>query len=263
MAKHAKRATWRPRPQCMTGLLMLCLLAVGAALQTSPASTMRGAPTIQAPQSALATPHQPATALPVNCAAVPCLALTFDDGPDPAVTPHILDQLKQQHVRATFFLIGNRAARFPGVVRQIYEAGDEIGSHSWNHPDLTKLSPAQVEAQVSLAQGAIIAAGVPAPYTFRPPYGALNAMVRAHIPLAIAMWNIDPEDWNTKDPKQISDRIIAQARPGGVIDLHDIHQPTADALSAALPNLKSRFQLVTFSQLFNLAPGERGEFYGR
>jgi len=199
----------------------------------------------------------------IDCAKIPCMALTFDDGPNPITTPQILDILDRQQVHATFFVVGSRIADQGPLLRRMYSAGHEIGSHSWSHPDLTTLSPAQIMRQVNLTQAAIISEGIPAPSLFRPPYGAVNAMVKNSIPMTLAMWNIDPLDWETKDPAKVRDAILAHARPGAVIDLHDIYPVTVQSLEGTIEALKPRYQLVTFSELFNLDSGQRGEYFGR
>lgn len=199
-----------------------------------------------------------------GCARVKCIALTFDDGPNPLSTPQVLDVLDKDRVPATFFVVGNRAARQPQLLQRMYAAGFEVGNHSWNHADLTTLSPAAVRAEIQQTQQSVIAAGLPAPTLFRPPYGTLNDAVREEIPMSIAMWNGDPTDWKDKDPKQVVQSILAQAKPGGVLDLHDIYQVTAQALDPVIQQLKAQgYQFVTFSQMFDLQPGQRGEFFGR
>jgi peptidoglycan/xylan/chitin deacetylase (PgdA/CDA1 family) len=199
----------------------------------------------------------------VNCATTPCLALTFDDGPNSVVTPQILTALEHAHARATFFVVGMRVPGNEAIVQRMYTDGDEIGNHSWNHPDLTKLTANQVRDQFNRTQLAVMAAGVPAPTLFRPPYGAVNATVRSQIPVTLALWNVDPEDWKSTNPNQIADRIVSQAKPGRVVDLHDIYAPTAQSLPLLLDRLKAHYQLVTVSELFNLGPGQRGEYFGR
>ncbi len=199
----------------------------------------------------------------IDCSKTPCLALTFDDGPNPITTPQILDELERQNVHASFFVIGTRAVTMPQILQRMYKDGDEIGNHSWTHPDLTKLNAQQIQEQVNLTQAAVMSAGLPAPALFRPPYGAVNSTVRDTIPMTLAMWNVDPVDWENKDPNKIKDSIITSAKPGGVIDLHDIYGTTAQAIGPAIEALKPHYQFVTFSQLFNLAPGQRGEYFGR
>src|SRR2546429_28308 len=78
---------------------------------------------------------------PIDCGRTSCLALTFDDGPNPTVTPQVLDILDRHHVQATFFLIGSRVAGNEALLRRMHQAGHEIGNHSWSHVDFTTLSP--------------------------------------------------------------------------------------------------------------------------
>ncbi|SRR6266568_465834 len=267
MKKTATQKTrWAPWPQLFAVAVAVCLLGLGVLPaghkqlpHTIESSTLAGNSSLRPAQSVQAV-------LPVShvdCARIPCLNLSFDDGPNPITTPQILTILEHNHVHANFFVVGLRAAAMPSILQREYQGGDEIGNHSWSHPDLTTLTPAQVQSQVSQTQTAVVAAGVPAPRLFRPPYGAINAMVKSQIHLTLAMWSVDPEDWNTNDPAQLTQKVINEAKSGGVIDMHDIDNSTVIALPAILQNLKSRFQLVTMSQLFNLAPGEQGEFFGR
>lgn len=201
----------------------------------------------------------------VDCATskLPCLALTFDDGPNPLTTPRVLDVLDRQHARATFFVIGSRAVGQEALLRRMFYSGNEIGNHSWTHPDLTKLSAEQVMDQIQQTQAEVMSAGVPAPTLLRPPYGAVDGKLMTISPLAIAMWNGDPLDWKLRNADEVRASIVAQAKPGGVLDLHDIYPTTADAIEPAIAELKTKYQLVTFSELFNLQPGQRGEYFGR
>lgn len=215
-------------------------------------------------QQAYEPPSQPAHQH-VDCATSPkpCLALTFDDGPNPLTTPKILDVLDRQHVRATFFVIGSRAVGQEHLLRRMFYSGNEIGNHSWTHPDLTKLSAEQVQEQIQLTQAEVMSAGLPAPTLLRPPYGAVDGKLQSTSPLAIAMWNIDPLDWKFQNADEVKNSIVQQAKPGGVIDLHDIYPTTADAMEQAIIELKPKYELVTFSEMFNLQPGQRGEYFGR
>lgn len=201
---------------------------------------------------------------PVDCQTHRCLALTFDDGPDMYTTPQVLSILEKEQVHASFFIVGSRVAGNQVLLRRMRADGDEIGDHSWTHPDFTTLNPAQIRQQIALTQKAIAAAGVPAPTLFRPPYGAVDQKVIDNVPLTIMFWNEDPRDWAADSPKQVEKAVEASAEPGGVVDMHDIYQVTATALDPIIKKLKSEhYQFVTVSQLLGLKPGQKGEYYGR
>lgn len=248
---------WVRRPQLLVVFFVVCVCASGCGVVTRPA--------LVSFETAGASPRVQGIRLSTipDCTAVPCMALTFDDGPDPDVTPRILDILARERVKATFFMVGNHVGGREYLVRRAYAEGHEIGNHSWSHASFTKLSPADVEMQLRLTQEAIMAAGVPAPHLFRPPYGAFNGMVLAHADIAVIRWNIDPADWDSKDPQKIQEHLLAYARPGGIALLHDTQPATADALDITLRELKSHYQFVTVSQLLQLASGDHGLYFGR
>jgi peptidoglycan/xylan/chitin deacetylase (PgdA/CDA1 family) len=247
---------WLGRPQALIGFAAMCLCvgAIGGVLRSSVPISLPVTP--PGPQ-ALVQPSR------IDCDSKPCLALTFDDGPNAQITPQILDILARQHVKATFFIIGLHVLGNEELLRREHREGHEIGNHTWNHPDLSKLSPEDAQAQIDVTQKVIAATGVPAPKILRPPYGAVSDMVVAHTNLTIVRWNTDPEDWHLKDPAKINEQLLAHARPGAIILMHDIYPSTVAALELALQNLKQRFQFVTASQLLNLSPGDQGQFFAR
>lgn len=198
-----------------------------------------------------------------DCNAKPCLALTFDDGPHEIVTTQVLDILKRHNIKATFFVVGSRVAGREALLQREYREGHEIGNHSWSHPDLTKLSPVDAEKQITDTQRAIAAAGVPAPQLLRPPYGAIDNMVASRTKLTVVRWNIDPEDWNHKSPAKIQENVMAHAKPGAIILLHDIDLATVVALEPVIVALQSHYQFVTVSQMLDLSPGDQGQYFGR
>jgi peptidoglycan/xylan/chitin deacetylase (PgdA/CDA1 family) len=251
------RWIWRPQALLCFVVLCLCIAGLGGVSRNWGVERLVFRPSGQAPAEGAATPRLPRP----DCNAKPCIALTFDDGPDERMTPQILDILAQKQVRATFFVVGSRVAGREPVLQREYREGHEIGNHSWNHPDLTKLPPADAETQISRTQQAIASAGVPAPRLLRPPYGAIDDMVANHTHLSVIRWNIDPEDWKTHDPVKVHQNIVAHAKPGGIILLHDIEPPTAAALGPAIDSLAPSYQFVTISQLLDLTPGDQGQFF--
>jgi peptidoglycan/xylan/chitin deacetylase (PgdA/CDA1 family) len=199
-----------------------------------------------------------------DCRRVACIALTFDDGPNAKTTAQILDTLEREHVAATFFVIGSRVAPNAQLIQRMHRDGFEIGNHSWTHPNLTAMKPKQIRAQIKQTQTAIERAGAPAPTLFRPPYGYSDSKMHRNISLTFMFWNEDPRDWEAHSAKQVVRAVETAARPGGVVDMHDIYKVTADALPHIIHNLKARqYHFVTVSQLLDLHPGQKGEFYGR
>lgn len=179
------------------------------------------------------------------------LALTFDDGPD-GNTHALLDALNKYEANATFFVLGQKVPGAEAILQRMLREGNEIGNHSWNHPDLRGLSPQQLAWQVQETQTAIRNATGFTPTQMRPPYGATNPSVDHFLQsqgLTKAMWHIDTNDWRDRDPTVIYDRIMAGAGDGNVILLHDTHLSSAQAVIRAIPELKSQgYQLVTVSQ---------------
>ena len=207
----------------------------------------------------LATPPPPPTP---DCAVAACVALTFDDGPNADSTPIILDALKKERVKATFFVIGLKVVANSELMHRMQKEGNEIGNHTWAHPNLLKISRAQIEQQISQTQATITSLGLPAPKLFRPPYEAFTKPMLAYIHMPVILWNIDPKDWKEKDPKHVADAVVSQARSGGLIVMHD-KPTTAAAVENIIQDLKPRFKLVTVSELLNLAPDAQGIFIGR
>jgi len=205
-------------------------------------------------------PMQP----PANCAVEACLALTFDDGPHAHTTPQLLDVLAAHQVKATFFMLGSQAAKYPHIVKRIEAAGHEIGNHSWIHSDFTKMTPQQMIDDLNHTQQTLVAAGATSVHLFRPPYGARNDTVRQTVPFSLALWNIDPEDWREQDPNVLAARIVATAKPGGIVVLHDIKPVTVAAAPQFVGTLKQHYRLVTMSELLDIGPATpKGEYRGR
>ncbi len=197
-----------------------------------------------------------------DCKAKPCVALTFDDGPNDKSTPIILTALEQHLANATFFEIGKYVKGQEKLLQRMARDGDDIGNHSWSHLSFLKLNPDQMKQQVDKTQKAIMAAGVPKPYLFRPPYGDFLLKMEKDIKLTVILWNVDPKDWAQNSPDKIALAIEKQIKPGAIIVLHD-KPDTAAAINKVLTNLKSKYNFVTVTELLNLKPGAGGAYVGR
>ncbi|MGA9522302.1 MAG: polysaccharide deacetylase family protein [Myxococcaceae bacterium] len=175
-------------------------------------------------------------------------ALTFDDGPHPVNTPKVLDILKQFNVKATFFVTGQNAEKYPELVKRIVKEGHTLGNHSWDHKDLATLNSAQVKTDLARVQTAVDKA-LGHHYEleqFRPPYGSMDAEVkevaRKNADAAV-LWNVDSNDWRYKnDDKKILANVFEGASSiyarGGVILFHDIHPQTVRVLDDVIARLQ-------------------------
>lgn len=198
----------------------------------------------------------------------PRMALTFDDGPNATYTPQLLDLFAQYGARCTFFILGGRIARHRQLIERMEREGHEVGIHSWSHPDYTRLSSASISADLARCQRALESIQQQPVRWVRPPYGAQNSRVRAVINSAgyrVAMWSIDPRDWQRPGASVIAQRILSHARDGAIVVLHDgggNRAGTVAAMRIVVPALIERgFELVTMSELAGLAdppPTEHG-----
>jgi peptidoglycan-N-acetylglucosamine deacetylase len=195
------------------------------------------------------------------------VALTFDDGPDPNVTPRILKVLEAHDVQATFFMLGSQAEKYPTVAKDVAKAGHEIGNHTDHHKDLTKIGKEQMMEEVQASSRKIMSATGQAPAVLRPPYGAINQEVEtiAHDNgSSLVLWSVDSLDWKNKNAAAINRVVQQEIAPGAIILLHDVHSTTADALPALLTTLeKEGYHFLTVSQLQSLLAVESSSpFYG-
>lgn len=184
----------------------------------------------------------------------PVLALTFDDGPHPELTPKLLDILRQKGVRATFFVLGSNVAKYPEIARRIVAEGHEIANHSYSHPALTKLGSARLNDEVGGTCDIIQQVTGRRPASMRPPYGALNASVEhallQNYGLNIVLWSVDPLDWKRPGASEVGRRLVAGARPGAILLAHDIHPGTIEAIPEVITQLKAQgYTFATVGQL--------------
>lgn len=186
--------------------------------------------------------------------AQPVVAMTFDDGPHPNLTPQLLDMLRVRGIRATFFVIGRNAARYPQILQRMVAEGHEIGNHTWSHPSLYGHSDASVLSQIDRTNRAVYDAVGRPPVTMRPPYGNLYDRQRLMLYEARSMptvlWSVDPLDWQRPGSAVVSQRIIGNCHSGAVILAHDILSATVRAMPSALDGVTGRgFRFVTISEL--------------
>jgi len=205
-----------------------------------------------------------ASAGEVDCGQVKCVALTFDDGPSP-YTGRLLQILKDNDAKATFFMIGNKVAADPAGARQVADAGMEIGNHTWEHPNMTAIPPEDIPGELSKASDAIRAATGQTPTLFRTAGGLINDNVLSAARqqgLADINWDVIPFDWiNDANTGATRYMLMTQTKPGSVVLFHDTYSSTVDLVYQFIPVLKANgYHMVTVTQL--LGPRSPGSSYG-
>ena len=179
------------------------------------------------------------------------VAITFDDGPNPTNTPQILAALKKYNAKATFFMLGQNANSYPDTVKAVYNSECEIGIHTWNHPQLTKLTSDNIAKQVSDTSDVIYEITGYRPKIVRPPYGAINDTVKSTLSeYPLILWNIDSLDWKSRDENVFVPHVMQDVQDGDIILLHDIHSTTVPGAEKIISQLTEQgYQLVTVSEL--------------
>lgn len=238
------------------------------AAPSTPTAVPIAKPTAGATARPLARPTAPPTALPTPTGlprkappavggplariivngnpATGCAALTFDMGEKAAgSTALVLDTLKQNGVHAIFMLTGQWAEANPALVRRIVAEGHEVGDHSYDHPDFTKLSEAEMFSQLDRTEAVVRSiAGVSLKPYFRPPFGAYDDRVRATLAKRgyhMLYWSLDSADWrNEFTVEDVIARVTSKAGAGDIVVFHGYAEKTARALPVVLQRLKAR-----------------------
>lgn len=213
------------------------------------------------------------------------VSLTFDDGPDPKYTPQILDILKREGVKGTFFLVGSRAELYPDLVRRIVSEGHEIGNHTYTHPNVGLISDAQVRLELNATQRLIEAISGRSTTLFRPPYNADSnpnkaeeiqpLLIAQDLGYWIALEDVDTEDWSRPGVGVIIERVRdGRVEGGNVVLMHDAggnREQTVEALPEVIEYLRNRGdEIVLISDLIGKTRDDvmplatsRGQLYYR
>jgi peptidoglycan/xylan/chitin deacetylase (PgdA/CDA1 family) len=177
------------------------------------------------------------------------VALTFDDGPDPELTPVLLDTLQAYNAPATFFVEGAKVRAYPEIVRRTADEEHEVGNHTYDHANLLSLDDEEAWRQIRGTTEALEEIGV-LPVLFRPPFGArdesIDAIVREE-GLTMTMWSYsaDPRDWEGpggegKPAAEVCAAVVERARDGDLILLHDRLPGTVEAVPCIIRGLRGR-----------------------
>ena len=180
----------------------------------------------------------------------PMVALTFDDGPYAPVTTKILKVAKKYDAKVTFFAVGNRLNTYKDTVKKAYEQGCQIARHTYEHQILTKVGPKQIKSQVSRVNTVLNKLIGCKTTALRPPGGGVNDTVRKYVGLPMICWNVDTEEWKSRNSTKVLSRCKNIA-DGDIVLMHDLYPSTANAVAKLIPRLvKKGFQLVTVDELF-------------
>jgi peptidoglycan/xylan/chitin deacetylase (PgdA/CDA1 family) len=198
------------------------------------------------------------------------LALTFDDGPNPACTPQLLDVLAKHNVCATFFLVGKWIASHPDLARKINAGGHEIGNHTQTHPNLLLCSAGELRKQLNDCRTSIENAGLAPSNLFRPPWGArrpATLRVARELGYTPVMWSVTCYDWKPTTADRIEAHAVRQVRGGDILLLHDgdYSRDNADrtATVGAVERIISRYKsdgytFVTVGEMIRLSDASGG-----
>ncbi|WP_425059664.1 hypothetical protein SCACP_02610 [Sporomusa carbonis] len=192
------------------------------------------------------------------------VALTFDDGPHPPYTNQILDILKERQIPATFFVIGQNAAKYPDLVRRIAAEGHQLGNHTYNHIDLLKADRQAIISEIDTTNRVIAGIIGYAPHVVRPPHGFRDAVVMdamAEYNMKVVEWSVSSRDWVNPGVDIIVGRTLGKVKNGSIILLHDgdgvagaaSRAQTAEAARQIIDKLLAQgYKFVTVDEILNV-----------
>lgn len=193
------------------------------------------------------------------------VSFTFDDGPDPTNTPKILDILKKNNARATFFVSGSKMILHPLIIQKILAEGHQLANHSFEHKNFLFKSKKWMKNQIEKTDNLIAAAGQRGEACFRPPFarfglGLLKLLIQKK--KILILWNIPTRDYKNVKNEIIYETVLKKAKPGSIVVMHDggkelssdmNRENTILALTELLPALAERgFSFVTIDEMFSL-----------
>ena len=192
------------------------------------------------------------------------VALTFDDGPNPATTNQALDTLSKYGIKATFFVLGKNVSGNEEILKRMKADGHVIGNHSWSHPVLSKLSLDEAKKQITDTEAALTKVLGSSSKLMRPPYGAITDDIRNSLDLSFIMWDVDSLDWKSKNEASILTEIQREVKNGSIILMHDIHAETVNALPKVIDYLKGQgYDFVTIPDLLDTRLKAHQLYYNR
>lgn len=181
------------------------------------------------------------------------VAFTFDDGPRKTTTSRLVTILADNHANATFFMLGNKLSVNVQTVKLVVANGNEVGSHSFSHPYLTRINNTKLATELNRPFEIFNELTNRNLTLLRPPYGSITDKIKSQVTVPIVLWNLDTLDWKYRDAKKIVEKVLTEINDGDIIIMHDIHSTTIDAVELLLPELYSLgYQVTTVSKLAEL-----------
>lgn len=178
------------------------------------------------------------------------VAFTFDDGPNSETTNKLLDNLDKYNARVTFFVVGNRINNNTDTLKRAYDMGNQIGSHSYSHRNFFKIDETKILEEVQNTNNVIKEVIGVEPTIIRPPYGNTNSDIKNIYNMYTILWNLDTEDWKSKDADKIVEYILNNVHDGAIILLHDIYDTSIDATLRAMEILEQEgYAFVTIDEM--------------
>lgn len=178
------------------------------------------------------------------------VALTFDDGPSPETTEDLLEGLAERNVKATFFVIGEKAEAYPDLIAKIYEGGHLIGNHSYSHVNLELLSEEEACEQINHTNQVICSITGETPEYLRSPFGSTKANLECDMGMIEVLWDVDPRDWEVQNAPQIIQHVVKNTKEGDIILLHDGYDTSMVAAFAIIDQLQAQgYQFVTVDEM--------------
>lgn len=178
------------------------------------------------------------------------ICLTFDDGPHPYYTEQLLDGLKKRGVKATFFVTGEHAEKFPDVIKRMYEEGHVIGNHTYSHMQLKSSNREKFREELIRTNEVIKDITGEEVIYVRPPYGTWDKAFEKELNMIPVLWNIDPLDWCSDDAICVAGKVIDKAEENDIILLHDYYESSVTAALEIVDELlEDGFLFVTVDEI--------------
>lgn len=176
------------------------------------------------------------------------LAFTFDDGPNKENTSYLLKELEKRNAHVSFFIVGNRIPHNEYLIKQLYNDGHTIGSHTYSHKNLKLLKQDEVDQEINETNKLLKEITNQDVTYLRPPYGTYNNYI-FDANMTIILWSIDTLDWQYKDALKIKETIVNNASDGDIILLHDLYKTSIEGALLAMDELKDEYDFVSIDEL--------------